>query len=89
MVQDLKDDEPDWPEIQNSAKELLLLLGALAKNDPPKGSKDSWSKLTRAYVETGKAVQAAVNKKDKRKALARLTDMQQSCLGCHKNHRGY
>jgi hypothetical protein len=86
--QDLKDDEPDWPEIQKSAKELVRLLNDLGKNDPPQGQKDSWARLARAYLENARALQAAAGKQDRRAANAAVSKIEGSCTGCHKVHRG-
>ncbi len=36
---------PDWEAISKTTKDFVILGAALAKNDPPKGDKESWKKL--------------------------------------------
>src|SRR5215831_13159088 len=47
----LKQDKVDWPAVQKITKEYSDLAADLGKNDPPKGDKSSWEKLTTAYAE--------------------------------------
>src|SRR5271154_689815 len=47
----LKASPVDWDAIQKETKEYATLAGALGKNDPPKGSKSSWDKLTKTYAD--------------------------------------
>jgi sulfopyruvate decarboxylase subunit alpha len=54
LSKDLKDDELMWDEIQKEAKDLAKLAAALAKNEPVKGPKDSWAKLTKDYSDNAK-----------------------------------
>src|SRR5262249_880470 len=44
--QELKRDPPPWDEIQPQTKEFVVLAKSMGKYDPPKGSKESWTKLT-------------------------------------------
>jgi hypothetical protein len=44
--QELNSDSPSWDTIQPQTKEFAELAASLSKYDPPKGSKDSWEKLT-------------------------------------------
>src|SRR5436309_5139842 len=62
---DLKEDEPDWKEVQKDSKELVRLGTSLGKATPPQGEKASWEKLTKAYLVSAKDLQAAADKKDK------------------------
>src|SRR5262245_61763249 len=65
VAKDLRDvDGADWNEIKRSAKELVSLGVALGKNDPPKGDKVSWQKLTKAYTENARALLGAAEKKN-------------------------
>jgi hypothetical protein len=84
---DLKADEPDWPEIQRGSKEFALLAAALGKNTPPKGDKQSWQKLTTAYSDEARALEAASQKKDKRAAQAAHDRLAVACKACHDAHR--
>jgi hypothetical protein len=85
---DLRDSNgPDWDEIKRSAKELVSLGKALTKNEPPKGEKSSWQKLTKAYTESAQALLTAAEKQNKSAAESAQKQLQSSCTGCHKSHR--
>jgi hypothetical protein len=84
---DLKDDDPDWSDIQKETKELVDLGTALGKNDPPKGDKSSWDSLTKAYVANAKALDGAAQKKDKATAQSYQAKLAGSCKACHMAHR--
>jgi hypothetical protein len=86
---DLKDDEPDWDNIQQETKELADLAGMLGKNKPPLGDKDSWTRLTASYLDMAKALDAAAKKKDlsgSKSVQARMAN-DNTCKSCHKVHR--
>src|SRR5262245_32490576 len=89
LGQDLMDDEPNWEEIQNETKHFVELVEALGKNTPPKGDKASWDRLTRAYADKAKAMDAAAKKKDKPGALAAHQKLSSNdfCKQCHDAHR--
>ena len=84
---DLKADEPEWAAVQKKTKDWVPLATALGKNDPPKGEKKSWEKLTNQYLENVKALDAAAQKKDKEKALASHKKVTGMCASCHKIHK--
>jgi cytochrome c556 len=84
---DLMDDEPDWADVQKETKDLLDLGMALDKNDPPKGDKDAWHKLTKAYLTNAKGLDAAAQKKDARTALSYQGKLKTSCKECHMSFR--
>jgi cytochrome c556 len=88
LRQDLKDDNPAWPDIQQEAKELKELADALHQAAPPRGDKDSWDKLTKAYAANAKALVQAASKMDQtaaREAHAKMGG--NACMACHKAHR--
>src|SRR5437660_7605067 len=45
LGRELKAEEPNWSDVQKQTKELLTLGGSLGKNEPPKGSTESWQRL--------------------------------------------
>src|SRR5947209_16573397 len=47
LRKDLAAGEPDWDKVQNDAKEFSRLAEMMGKNEPPKGEKASWDKLTK------------------------------------------
>ena len=87
LRQDLKDDNPSWPDVQKEAKELATLIDALRQATPPRGDKDSWDKLTRAYADNAKALVQATAKMDLDAARAAQAKMADGCMTCHKAHK--
>jgi cytochrome c556 len=84
---ELKEDQPDWSKMQEQMKTYVELAQALGDNEPRKGSKDSWEKLSKAFIANAEALDEAVKKKDlssARQAHARLTG---SCRTCHTAHK--
>src|SRR4051794_34200293 len=61
----LKADKPAWKDIQDEAKDFVILGAALGKNDPPKGDKENWKTLTDSYYENAKALDDAAQKESK------------------------
>jgi hypothetical protein len=87
VAKELKENDPAWDDIKPDAKEIARLGALLGKNDPPKGEKDSWQKLTKAYADNTKALEAAVAKMDKEAAKAASDKIGKSCEVCHKAHK--
>src|SRR5262245_51605084 len=84
---ELRDDAPMWDDIKKETQEYAKFVDALGKNDPPRGEKDSWAKLSKEYVESAKALDDAAQKKDKKAALAAHTSITNACKTCHMEHR--
>jgi cytochrome c553 len=62
-------------------KQLHEMLVSLSKNEPPKGEKESWEKLTGALVKAG---EAAVKGDEKAGAMLKKAA---NCKACHKSHK--
>ena len=88
LGKDLKSADPDWKDDQKKTKELVKLGMSLGKNEPPKGTKQSWDKLTKSYVNTAKQLEAAVTAKEKIKAVTAHTKLTKMCMTCHQAHKG-
>jgi cytochrome c556 len=87
LSKELKDDDPDWGEVQQQAKTFTKMAAALGKNVPPKGDSNSWARLTQEYVDNARALEAAADKKDRpAAAAARLRLGGDACSICHKAH---
>jgi hypothetical protein len=84
---DLKTDQPDWPGIQKESKELVVLGTALGKAKPPRGEQTNWDKLCRQYIDNAKALDAAVDNKNKDTAQTLQKALKMSCRDCHMAHR--
>ena len=85
---ELKAPEPEWATVQEQTKELVDLGTALGKNEPPRGDKESWEKLTKAYLDNAKDMEAAAEKKDKATTAADLMKVRGMCMKCHQAHKG-
>lgn len=85
---ELKNDAPPWETIQPQTKEFSQLAASVSKYDPPKGSKESWTKLTGSFTESAAALDRAAQGKNKDDAQAALTTLSQSCMTCHRQHKG-
>jgi hypothetical protein len=83
----LEADPPDWGTIQPQAKEYARLTSTLAENDPPRGSKESWTKLATAFAGIAEALDKAAAAKDKNAALDAHAQLTESCMECHREHR--
>jgi mono/diheme cytochrome c family protein len=68
-------------------KEYARLAIAMGKNEPPKGTKDSWTKLSTAFANSATALDKAAQAKNKDAALEALGQLQGSCMECHMAHR--
>jgi cytochrome c556 len=86
--QELNSDAPSWDTIQPQTKEFAELAASVSKYDPPKGSKDSWTKLATAFSEQATALDHAAAAKNKNDALAAYSTISESCKTCHQAHRG-
>ena len=87
--QELHAEQPAWETIQGQTKEFVRLAEALGKNDPPKGGKESWAKLTAEYAESAEALDRAAQAKDRDAALAAHGKLERSCMPCHREHRAF
>src|SRR4051812_21504229 len=84
----LASDSPDWESIQKKTKDFVILGASLAKNDPPKGEKESWKTLSDSYFADAKALDDAAHAKDKAAAQAAQKKLSASCKSCHTAHKG-
>ena len=84
---ELKAEQPPWETIQAQTKEYASLAAEMAKYDPPKGSKDSWARLTGEYAGSAVALDKAAIARDKAAALAAHDELARSCMACHREHR--
>jgi cytochrome c556 len=88
LGQELKSGSPPWREIQAQAKEYLDLAKSLAKQAPPKGTKESWDEQTASFAEAAEALNKAARDKDLKAASTAHDQLATSCNSCHRTHRG-
>jgi cytochrome c556 len=87
MKSALKAASPDWEEIQKQAKVFVEYGESLPKNDPPKGNKNSFEKLAKAYASNAKSLEKSAEKSDLKGARAAFSKISGSCMACHRSHR--
>lgn len=87
LKEGLKAGTPDWDKLAKNSEEYKKLIEGLGKNNPPKGEKSSWTKLTDKYKENAGKVNDSIGKKDKEAAMKALGAIEKSCGECHKLHQ--
>lgn len=87
VAADLKARTIDWAAVAKKTKEYSELASALGKNEPPKGEKKSWDKLTKEYADNAKALNTAAEKKDKSATAAAHAKFMRMCKPCHDTHK--
>jgi hypothetical protein len=85
---ELKKEPPPWDAVRPQTQEYAQLAAELGKNDPPRGDKDSWAKLTAAYADSAAALDKAAEDKDAAAAKTAYDKLSGSCMACHRAHRG-
>ncbi|MFI5457856.1 MAG: cytochrome c, partial [Isosphaerales bacterium] len=83
----LEADSPAWETIGPQTQEYARLAAAMSKNDPTRGSKESWAKLATAFATTAEALNKAAQAKDRDAALEAHGIINGSCMECHREHR--
>jgi hypothetical protein len=87
LGKELKASEPPWETIQGQAGEYARLAADLAKHTPPKGSAESWARLTSEFAGSASELDKVAQAKDKEAALAAYGQLTNSCKACHREHR--
>jgi cytochrome c556 len=83
----LKGESPDWTTVQKEAKTYATYSAAMPKNDPPRGEKESYETLAKAYASAGKSLEESAEKEELKGSRDALKTITNSCMACHKNHR--
>jgi cytochrome c556 len=83
----LNETPPPWETIQTQSKDYVHESGELAKHEPKKGSKESWEKLTAAWIESAGDLDKAAQAKDQAAAKVAHDTLKNSCKECHQAHR--
>lgn len=83
----LQADPPSWPDIKKSSKLIAELSATIVDVEPPKGDKENYSKLSKAYLASAKDLQEAADAEDADKAKASVGKLFASCKTCHQAHQ--
>lgn len=84
---ELNEPQPPWETIQDQSKNYAQMSLELAKLEPPKGPKESWSEKTEALAGLAAELDKAAQAKDKDAALTAHGELKNSCMACHREHR--
>ena len=84
---ELKKDKPAWDTLQAQSAEYVKYALFMEQNDPPKGDKDQWKDVAKAFALDAKELDAAVTKKEKEAALVAHDKLAKSCMGCHREYK--
>jgi hypothetical protein len=87
LGKELKSTSPPWPDVQKDVHEFVVLGQALGHNEPPRGDKGSWARLTGQYLENARAMEQAAQKQDKKGTLDARSRILGSCKTCHNAHK--
>lgn len=87
VKKDVQSNPPKWDDVKKLTKDFVILGAGLAKNDPPRGDKEHWTKVANEYFESAKAMDDAAQKEDKSAVLAARTTLMRSCKACHDAHQ--
>ena len=88
LGRELKSDSPDWGTVQKQSRDLVLLGGALREDRPPRGSRESWDRLTQQYLAAARELDQAAENKDASAAQEAHQKLGTSCMACHQLHKG-
>lgn len=83
----VKSETPDWAKVKKAAESFAKYGPALGKNDPPRGEKASWDKLTKALADASKDLDDAAKKEDAKKTAEVVKKIGSSCKSCHDVHK--
>ena len=84
---ELETDPPPWETIGPQTAEYARLALAMAKNEPRKGTKESWTELNGHFAQSAEALNKAAQAKDRNAALEAHGQLAGSCMQCHREHR--
>jgi hypothetical protein len=88
LAAQLNAEKPAWETIQPETKEYAQLASETANYNPTRGSKESWAKLCAEFTATASDLNKAAQAKDKAAALSAHGQLSNTCMGCHREHRG-
>jgi hypothetical protein len=84
----LQADTPDWPAIKKGSKLIVDLASTITDVEPPKGDKEAYNKLSKAYLASAKNLLEAADAEDSGKAKAAAKKLMGTCKTCHTAHKG-
>jgi cytochrome c556 len=83
----LKSASPDWATLQKVSKTYAKYAADLPKYDPPKGDKESFKTMARAFADSAKKLEDAAQREDLVAARSAFHKIDTSCKSCHDAHK--
>ncbi len=84
---ELKEASPPWDAIGPQAHEVAALAASIVKEEPTRGDKESWARLTGTFVATADELEKAAQSKDRDAATKAHAKLANGCMECHRAHR--
>jgi hypothetical protein len=84
---ELNQDPLPWETVQGQSKEYAQSAAELSKYAPRKGSKESWTTLSKAFADLAAELDQAALAKNKDAAKTAHDQLKNSCNACHQEHR--
>ena len=79
----------DFDAAATTMKAWSAIASHLNEFEPPKGSKESWKKMTKKYADSVKALAKTIDDKNVSAATKQLDVInKKGCGGCHSAHKG-
>jgi hypothetical protein len=83
----LKDDNPDWADLQKKTKTYADQAKLLKDFEPPKGDKEDYVKLAKGFSECITNLDKAAKEKDAKAATEAFKKSGTFCGKCHAEHK--
>ncbi|HEY2156657.1 MAG TPA: cytochrome c [Isosphaeraceae bacterium] len=84
---ELKSDSPDWKKVKDTSKIIVTLSESITDLEPPRGDKENYAKLSKAYFANAKGLNEAAEAEDAAKAKAAVGKLFSTCKTCHESHQ--
>lgn len=79
--------EPNWSLAEARSRDLVRVGKLLALNTPPKGTAESWERLTNLYIARASILVDAAERQDREEGKLVARRMVSMCATCHSAHR--
>jgi hypothetical protein len=84
---ELKESTPSWDSIGPQAHEIATLAASIVKEEPTRGDKESWARLSGIFLATADELGKAAQAKDQGAAAKAHARLANGCMECHRAHR--
>ena len=88
IAKELKEAQPPWDAIGSQAHEVSTLAASIVKEEPTRGDKESWARLSGIFLASADELDKAAQSKDQAAATNAHAKLANGCMECHRAHRG-